>query len=57
MKWLRGYERFVEAKTQFKVQAQNDLEKTIYKPTNLITEICVAMILLNNEFLDNLLDR
>jgi hypothetical protein len=31
MKWLRGYERFVEAKTQFKVQAQNDLEKTIYK--------------------------
>jgi hypothetical protein len=57
MKWLRGYERFLEAQSQFKVQAQNDLEKTIYKPTNLITEICVAMILLNNEFLDNLLDR
>jgi len=57
MKWLRGYERFLEAQSQFKVQAQNDLEKTIYKPTNLITEVCVAMILLNNEFLDNLLDR
>jgi hypothetical protein len=57
MKWLRGYERFLEAQNQFKVQAQNDLEKTIYKPTNLITEVCVAMILLNNEFLDNLLDR
>jgi hypothetical protein len=57
MRWLRGYERFLEAQNQFKVQAQNDLEKTIYKPTNLITEICVGMILLNNEFLDNLLDR
>jgi hypothetical protein len=57
MKWLRGYERFLEAQNQFKVQAQNDLEKAIYKPTNLITEVCVAMILLNNEFLDNLLDR
>jgi hypothetical protein len=57
MKWLRGYERFLEAQNQYKVQAQNDLEKTIYKPTNLITEVCVAMILLNNEFLDNLLDR
>jgi hypothetical protein len=57
MKWIRGFELFLEAQSQFKVQAQNDLEKTIYKPTNLITEICVAMVLLNNEFLDNLLDR
>jgi len=57
MKWIRGFELFLEAQNQFKVQAQNDLEKTIYKPTNIITEICVAMVLLNNEFLDNLLDR
>ena len=57
MKWIRGYERFLESQDQFKVQAQNDLEKTIYRPTNLITEICVGMVLLNNEFLDNLLDR
>lgn len=57
MKWLKGYELFLEAQNQFKVQAQDDLEKVIYKPTNLISEICVAMILLNNEFLDNLLDR
>jgi hypothetical protein len=57
MKWIKRYELFKEAQEHFKVQAQNDLEKTIYKPTNLITEICVAMVLLNNEFLDNLLDR
>jgi hypothetical protein len=45
MKYLRGYKLFKEAKQ----------EKVSYK--NLITEICTAMVLLNNEFLDNLLDR
>ena len=45
MKWLRGYKLFKEAKQ----------EKTSYK--NLVNEICTCMILLNNEFLDNLLDR
>jgi hypothetical protein len=32
MKWIRRFELFLEAQSQFKVQAQNDLEKTIYKP-------------------------
>jgi hypothetical protein len=45
MKWLRDYKLFKEAKQ----------EKVSYK--NLINEICTCMVLLNNEFLDNLLDR
>jgi hypothetical protein len=28
-----------------------------YRPTNLIDEICTSMVLLNNTFLDNILDR
>ena len=54
---MLSYKMFLEAKSQ--VQSQNDLErpKTIYKPTNLVSEICVCMILLNNEFLDKVLDR
>lgn len=43
MKWLKGYQLFKEAKT--------------YSNKNLITELCVSMVLLNNEFLDNILDR
>lgn len=43
MKWLKDFEIFKEAKT--------------YSNKNLITEICVAMILINNEFLSNILDR
>lgn len=43
MKWLRKYELFKEAKT--------------YSNKNIISEICVSMILINNEFLDNILDR
>jgi hypothetical protein len=43
MKWLKGYQLFKESKT--------------YPNKNLITEICVSMVLLNNEFLDNILDR
>jgi len=31
--------------------------KTYYTPKNLVFEICTSMVLLNNEFLDNLLDR
>lgn len=45
MKWLRGYKLFKESRT----------EKISYK--NIINEICTCMVLLNNEFLDNLLDR
>jgi hypothetical protein len=43
MKWLRKFELFKEAKG--------------YSNKNLITEICVSMVLINNEFLDNILDR
>ena len=43
MKWLKDYEIFKESKT--------------YSNKNLITEICVSMVLINNEFLDSILDR
>jgi len=43
MKWLKDYQLFKESKT--------------YSSKNLITELCVSMVLLNNEFLDNILDR
>jgi hypothetical protein len=43
MKWLKKYELFKESKN--------------YSDKSLISEMCVSMILLNNEFLDNILDR
>jgi hypothetical protein len=43
MKWLKKYELFRESKT--------------YTNKNLISEICISMVLLNNEFLDNILDK
>ena len=43
MKWIKGYQLFKESKT--------------YSNKNLITEICTSMVLLNSEFLDNILDR
>ena len=56
MKWLRKYELFKEA--QMQAQAQDDIPaKPSYSSKNLISEICVSMLLLNNSFLDNLLDR
>ena len=45
MKWLKGYKLFKENK-------ENN-----YSSKNLLQEICISMVLLNNEFLDNLLDR
>ena len=45
MKWLKHYNLFKESRQ----------EKTSYK--NLVSEICTCMTLLNNEFLDNILDR
>ena len=32
-------------------------DKNYYKPTNLIQELCVGMLLINNNFLDNILDK
>jgi hypothetical protein len=45
MRYLRNYKLFKEAKTEN------------YSNKNIIHEICVSMVLLNNEFLDNILDR
>jgi hypothetical protein len=45
MKWLRNYKLFKESKNEN------------YSSKNLIHEICVSMVLLNNEFLDSILDR
>lgn len=46
MKWIRNYKLFKESKIE-----------QGYSNKNLILEICVGMVLLNNEFLDNILDR
>jgi len=43
MKWLKKFEIFKESKS--------------YSNKNLISEVCISMVLLNNEFLDNILDR
>lgn len=46
--------KFIANWTLFKESKNN---KTNYNSKNLIGEICTSMILLNNEFLDNILDR
>lgn len=46
MKWLRKYELFKESKNIDQINTKN-----------VVRDICVSMILLNNEFLDNILDR
>jgi hypothetical protein len=46
MKWLKKYQIFKESK-----------QESIYNNKNLIQEICISMVLLNNQFLDNILDR
>ncbi len=45
MKWLKQYTLFKEAK-EFK-----------YNNSNIVTELCVAMLIINPNFLDNLLDK
>lgn len=44
MKWIKGYQLFKES-------------KSFLPNKNIISEICISMVLLNNEFLDNILDR
>jgi hypothetical protein len=46
MKWVRNYRLFRES-----------AEARPYSPKNIVHEICVSMLLLNNQFLDNILDR
>jgi hypothetical protein len=36
---------------------ENKENSNVYNNKNIITEICVSMVLLNNSFLDNILDR
>jgi hypothetical protein len=59
MKLFKRFQLFKESAFINKVQVQDEIQKpkSIYKPSNLVSEICVSMILLNNEFLDNILDR
>ena len=41
----------------FLFEANTEENKSYYKPNNLIHEICVSMLLINNSFLDNILDK
>lgn len=42
---------------QFLQQDVQKEEKSLYKPTNIIQEISVCMLLINHSFLDNILDK
>ena len=44
-------------KSHYLFESNGSNAKTYYTPKNLVFEICTSMVLLNNEFLDNLLDR
>jgi hypothetical protein len=47
MKWIRNYKLFKESKET----------TSTYSPKNIVQEICISMILLNNDFLDSILDK
>ena len=47
MKWIRNYKLFKESKET----------TSTYSTKNIVQEICISMVLLNNDFLDNILDR
>ena len=58
MKWLKPYEIFLEQQNQFLPQSQVEIKKPFdYNSKNLIGELCIGMLLLNSNFLDDLLDR
>ena len=50
MKWIRNYKLFKEA---LETPVEKPI-KPIYSNKNLIQEICVSMILLNNNFLNHI---
>jgi hypothetical protein len=57
MRWLNPYIKFFE-QTQFQPQAQIEIKTPPkYNSKNLVSELCVGMLLLNGNFLDDLLDR
>ena len=47
MKWIRNYKLFKESK---------EITPT-YSTKNIVQEICISMVLLNNDFLDSILDK
>lgn len=47
MKWIRNYKLFKESKET----------TNTYSSKNIVQEICISMILLNNNFLDSILDK
>lgn len=51
---IKKYSKFILENRMVEIVTNRE---TYYKPTNLIQEICVAMILINNSFLDNILDK
>jgi hypothetical protein len=53
MKWIRNYKLFKEA---LETPVEKPV-KPVYTNKNLIHEICVSMLLLNNNFLDSILDK
>jgi hypothetical protein len=58
MKWLQPYEIFLEQKNQFLPKAEIEIKSPFkYNSKNLISELCIGMLILNNNFLDDLLDR
>jgi len=58
MKWLSGFDKFLENQNTFLPQAQFDIKPGVkINPKNLITEVCVGMLILNPSFLDDVLDR
>lgn len=56
MRWLKNYTYFKESNKENIQITEVIEEKSNYSSKNLISEICVSMILLNNEFLDPILD-
>jgi hypothetical protein len=48
MKWVRNFKLFTENKSE---------STGIYNNKNIVSEICVAMLLINPGFLDNILDK
>jgi hypothetical protein len=58
MKWLSPYNIFLENQTNFLPQKTLELKaKQNYNPKNLVSELCIGMLLINNNFLDDILDR
>jgi hypothetical protein len=60
MRLIKQYQRFFEM-MNFDQEEESVDKKEIKEPKynvkNLVSELCICMVLINNEFLDNILDR